>query len=197
MLTTLSVLDLLLRKTYLWLPSLTLLSLLYKRYCNGLRHVPGPFMASFSNLWKLYAAWQEDMPEKNVAVHERYGPVVRTGQRTVSCSDPSALPVIYSFKAWDKVSNGYSRQDGYSDAFHIVSFLPTLRSSLSRETDSKPVGELFLNLFVYHFLLRSNVLMFWRSGLLQGTQSTISISSELLAMLMRCAQPWNWNRLST
>ena len=104
-LSSMLVLDLLLRKTYLWLPSLVLLGLLYKRYCNGLRHVPGPFIASFSNMWKLYATLRKDMPEKNVAVHERYGPVVRVGQRTVSCSDPSALAVIYSFKAWDKVSN--------------------------------------------------------------------------------------------
>ena len=141
MFSPLFVLDLLVWKTSLWLPPLMISCLFYKRYCNGLRHVPGPFIASFSNLWKLYAAYHEDMPEKNVAVHDHYGPVVRTGQRTVSCSDPSALSVIYSFKAWNKVGTAHSRQDRYSDTFRIVSFLPALRSSLSRETSSKPVSE--------------------------------------------------------
>lgn len=108
MLNALPILHILLQRIYLWLRFLTLLSFLYKRYCNGLLHVPGPFLASFSNLWKLNAAWHNDMPGRNAAVHERYGPVVRTGQRTVSISDPSALPVIYSFKAWDKVSDAYA-----------------------------------------------------------------------------------------
>ena len=86
-----------------WLVPLVIANLLYKRYATSLRHVPGPFLASFSNLWKLTAAWDEDMPEKNIAVHRKYGPVVRIGHNTVSVSDPSALSTIYSFQAWNKV----------------------------------------------------------------------------------------------
>ena len=82
-----------------------ILNFVRKYFTIGLRQVPGPFLARFSNLWKLNAAWHQDMPKRNIAIHQKYGSVVRIGHNTVSVSDPSALAVIYNFKAWDKVGH--------------------------------------------------------------------------------------------
>ncbi|KAL7624947.1 hypothetical protein AAE478_004161 [Parahypoxylon ruwenzoriense] len=70
--------------------------LLRTRYRKHLNSIPGPFVASFSNLWKLAAVHHEDMPGWNVSVHEKYGPVVRIGPSHISFSSPEAFQIIHA-----------------------------------------------------------------------------------------------------
>lgn len=84
-------------------PWTTLLALLitnltWTRYRTGLRHIPGPFVASFSSFWKLRATWNQNMHRENVRVHEDYGPIVRIGPNHVSVSDPESMQTIYGIK---------------------------------------------------------------------------------------------------
>lgn len=80
------------------------LVLLVAQYYNGLSHIPGPRSAKFSNFWKIHAAWKGEMPKRNIALHRKYGPLVRMGPNMISVDDPAALSVIYSFKPiWKKV----------------------------------------------------------------------------------------------
>ncbi|KAK6951538.1 hypothetical protein Daesc_006059 [Daldinia eschscholtzii] len=72
------------------------LQLLYTRYRKQLSSIPGPFIASFSNLWKLAAVYYEDMPGWNMKVHDKYGPVVRIGPNHVSFASPEAFQVIHA-----------------------------------------------------------------------------------------------------
>ncbi len=72
--------------------------MIYTRYFTGLSHIPGPYIASVSNFWKIKAAWKEAMPQLNIALHRKHGPLVRIGPNTVSVDDPAALSVIYGFK---------------------------------------------------------------------------------------------------
>ncbi|PHH64517.1 hypothetical protein CDD81_4296 [Ophiocordyceps australis] len=71
------------------------LGLLRTRHRGGLDAIPGPFSASFCNLWKILAVYNNDMPRRNIAVHKKYGPVVRIGPNTVSFSSPEALHTIH------------------------------------------------------------------------------------------------------
>lgn len=73
------------------------ISCIWTRYSPGLRNVPGPFVASFSNLWKIYRVLKKDMAWQNIEVHEKYGPLVRIGPNHVSASHPEALKTIYNF----------------------------------------------------------------------------------------------------
>ena len=74
------------------------------RYGRGLAAIPGPFIASFSNIWKITAVYKKDMPQRNIAIHEKYGPVVRIGPYHVSCASPEALHIIHgSRQAFPKV----------------------------------------------------------------------------------------------
>lgn len=80
-----------------WLTVLALITtnLILTKYRAGLRRVPGPFTASFSNFWKLRAVWNKNMHRQNMRVHEDYGPIVRIGPNHVSVSDPESARVIY------------------------------------------------------------------------------------------------------
>lgn len=74
---------------------LIFLQLARTKYRDGLRQIPGPFLASFSNLWKLNAAWHQNMHRENLRVHEDYGDIVRIGPNHVSLADPQSMRTIY------------------------------------------------------------------------------------------------------
>jgi glucan phosphoethanolaminetransferase (alkaline phosphatase superfamily) len=45
----------------------------YKRYATSLRKVPGPFVASFTRLWKLWQLYKGDTHLTNIELHRKYG----------------------------------------------------------------------------------------------------------------------------
>ncbi|KAF1950338.1 hypothetical protein CC80DRAFT_359164, partial [Byssothecium circinans] len=65
------------------------------RYKSGLSKIPGPFVASISNVWKINAVYQGDIHRRQAQVHEEYGPVVRIGPNDVSFASASAMKHIY------------------------------------------------------------------------------------------------------
>lgn len=75
--------------------TVVLAQLVKTRYRAGLRHIPGPLIASFSNGWKLQAVWKRNMHRENIRVHEDYGPIVRIGPNHVSLADPKSMRLIY------------------------------------------------------------------------------------------------------
>jgi hypothetical protein len=85
------------------------LLLAYQLSCTrqkpGLYPVPGPFLASISNLWKINAVYRGVMPSRNVEVHQKYGLVIRVGPKHVSFSSLAAIKTIYSSRQhFQKVS---------------------------------------------------------------------------------------------
>lgn len=77
-----------------------LLSCLQARYSRGLNKFPGPYLASFTDLWKLWYAGQNSTTENSVYidVHEKYGEVVRIGPNSLSFAHPQAIQEIYGTK---------------------------------------------------------------------------------------------------
>ena len=83
-------------------------SLLWNRYTNGLQAIPGPFLASFTSLWKFYIVYTEQMPWRNTALHEKYGPLVRIGPSHISASSPEALSAVHvQKKGFQKVGSPF------------------------------------------------------------------------------------------
>lgn len=65
-------------------------------YLNSpLRHIPGPFLAKFTNLWRLLDTWGGRLELTHQLLHEKYGPAVRIGPNMISLSDPSLIRTIY------------------------------------------------------------------------------------------------------
>ena len=77
------------------LAALALIHLLRNKYAQGLNAVPGPFLAGFSSLWRLVDVWGGSAQWTVIRLHRELGPLVRTGPRHVSVSDPKAINTIY------------------------------------------------------------------------------------------------------
>lgn len=86
------------------IPSLLLLYLSLNYFYNSLNVFPGPFWAHLTDIWR-YMDVKGRRPElTHIALHRKYGDVVRLGPRTLSFADPKAAKVIYGLnKGFTKV----------------------------------------------------------------------------------------------
>jgi hypothetical protein len=65
------------------------------RYQKGLYKYKGPFVASFTNFWRLWQwLWHWDKPYFPDVV--KYGKIIRVGPNTLLFNDPEAIKDIYS-----------------------------------------------------------------------------------------------------
>ncbi|KAK7423705.1 hypothetical protein QQX98_000895 [Neonectria punicea] len=81
--------------TIIFISSVVLLHLGSNKYFSRLRHVPGPFMAGCTRLWKLKVVRQGQMEKVQMKLHAQYGPIVRIAPNEVIISEPSAIKTIY------------------------------------------------------------------------------------------------------
>lgn len=65
----------------------------------GIRSIPGPFLARFSKLHRMWHISKGNAPVFYRELHEKYGPIVRTGPATVDISDPAAITIIYGISS--------------------------------------------------------------------------------------------------
>ncbi|KAK4549808.1 hypothetical protein LTR36_005109 [Oleoguttula mirabilis] len=79
-----------------------------------LRDVPGPFVAKFSNLWRLLVVWRRDSHDRYLELHKHYGDLVRIGPNCVSISKPDMIQSIYG------IQKGYVKSDFYAVWQNIV-----------------------------------------------------------------------------
>jgi hypothetical protein len=77
---------------------LLIFSLVYNKLRPGLRNIPGPSIAAYTKLWRLYDVYKGHAHMTAIGLHKQYGPVVRIGPNHVSISDPSLIPIIYGTK---------------------------------------------------------------------------------------------------
>jgi hypothetical protein len=83
-----------------------------------LRRIPGPYLASISDLWRLLAVYRRRPQEIQLQLHRKYGDVVRLGPNCVSVSGPDMVSSIYGIgKGLCKVS--------YKLLVHLLALLMT------------------------------------------------------------------------
>ena len=70
------------------------LTILAQNYLR-LRRIPGPFLASCTDLWRLVLVWRGQSEWIYIALHKKYGDVVRIGPNCVSVSQPDLGQDIY------------------------------------------------------------------------------------------------------
>jgi hypothetical protein len=72
-------------------------------YRTRISAIPGPFIARYTDAYKLYYAWATNRNNDRVAhyrnLQKRYGDVVRTGPKTVTVIDAAAVPIIYGLRS--------------------------------------------------------------------------------------------------
>ncbi|KAJ9641627.1 hypothetical protein H2204_002689 [Knufia peltigerae] len=62
---------------------------------DPLRDIPGPFTARFSRLWYLKEVASGRFEKTNIALHKKYGPIVRIAPHYYSIDDMNAISTIY------------------------------------------------------------------------------------------------------
>lgn len=77
----------------------TVIRLLNNRYGYGISHIPGPVAASLTDLWRFVLVWRRRPELTHIQLHQKYGKLVRLGPREISCSEPSAVQVIYALNS--------------------------------------------------------------------------------------------------
>lgn len=65
---------------------------------SPLKDIPGPFIAKFTDLWRLFDYWKHTQIKSHQELHENLGPAVRIGPNMVSLSDPALLKTVYSIR---------------------------------------------------------------------------------------------------
>ncbi|KAL1641363.1 hypothetical protein SLS58_006062 [Diplodia intermedia] len=73
--------------------------LLHNKYGNGINHIPGPFLAAFTDLWRLWIVWKRRPEAVHIRLHDKHGKLVRIGPNTVIVSDTQAAKQIYALNA--------------------------------------------------------------------------------------------------
>ncbi|KAB5546803.1 cytochrome P450 [Coniochaeta sp. 2T2.1] len=66
----------------------------YRIFLHPLRNFPGPFWARLSNFYHSRSIQKSDNYLFMQTLHQKYGPIVRTGPGNLSVSDPNAIRVV-------------------------------------------------------------------------------------------------------
>lgn len=70
-------------------------SCLFSYFRPHLRQLPGPFLARFTRLYKVYISLKGDSHIEYQKLHSKYGPIIRTGPNAVSIGDAAMIPEVY------------------------------------------------------------------------------------------------------
>ncbi|KAJ4991362.1 cytochrome p450 pisatin [Stagonosporopsis vannaccii] len=93
---------------------------LYQTLTSPLRDVPGPLLARFTRLWEIQAIRNHENAALNIALHEKYGPVVRLAPNRYSINDGEAAKVILGHhNAMDK--SKFYHPFGQPDEYNVFS----------------------------------------------------------------------------
>lgn len=88
-----------------------------------LSHVPGPFLAAFTNLPRLLWVRARRAHEIHIGLHNRYGHLVRIGPNMVSVGDPAEVRHIYGFSgSFKKVQFTLTRLNVFSNKLKAARF---------------------------------------------------------------------------
>jgi hypothetical protein len=105
------------------------------RYQKNLRKIPGPWIASVSNIYRLARVVMGHAHSHDIKLHRKYGDTVRIGPNAVSIGSATATKAIYGIGAGlRKVRNrplltkmSDNREDIYQ--FLVIHFQSKLTSS--------------------------------------------------------------------
>lgn len=74
---------------------LSLVHRLSRALFSPLKDIPGPFWARFTKLWYFRRVQKGGFEQDNIALHQKYGPVVRVAPNQYSISETAAIRTVY------------------------------------------------------------------------------------------------------
>jgi len=108
--------------------------LLISYLSSPLRHYPGPFLAKFTNLWRLYYTRKGSFQHDVSLLHKKYGSVVRIAPNVLDVDDPSLLKTVFGTKGgWKKT--------GYYDSASALVNGQIVHNVFSQPDENKHAAE--------------------------------------------------------
>ncbi|KAI9810480.1 MAG: hypothetical protein M1827_006256 [Pycnora praestabilis] len=95
------------------------------KFNHGLQIYPGPFVASFTDLWRFFDVWGRRPDITHIRLHKELGDVVRLGPNYLSFADPKALKTIYGLNKGFVKSDFYPVQQAISKGRRLPSLFST------------------------------------------------------------------------
>ncbi|VUC35059.1 unnamed protein product, partial [Clonostachys rosea] len=83
----------------------------YELFFSPLSHIPGPFLAKFTDLYRSGLTHMGHVDSHKRRWHQKWGPAVRVGPNAISISDPDMIKVIYTTKNPWRKSDMYRPND--------------------------------------------------------------------------------------
>ncbi|KAG9250674.1 cytochrome P450 [Emericellopsis atlantica] len=136
-------------------------ALLHELLCSPLRHIPGPPLARFTDLYRAFLTYRGGVELHFRRWHRVYGTAVRIGNNAVSINDPALIKDIYAFKdEW-------------------------IKSDMYRPNDILTQGQRLPNLFntpskILHAKLSSPIRGFWSLNSILKMEPLIDETTSLL-----------------
>ncbi|KAJ4991166.1 benzoate 4-monooxygenase cytochrome p450 [Stagonosporopsis vannaccii] len=109
---------------------------------SPLKNIPGPFLAKFSNVWRLWNHYGQTHIETQKELHKKYGDVVRLGPNTVSIADAGLLKTIYSTRGTFLKARHIAVNDALQNG-HLIQNLFSTRSNEYHAKGLRPVQKLY------------------------------------------------------
>ncbi|PYI01677.1 putative cytochrome P450 oxidoreductase [Aspergillus sclerotiicarbonarius CBS 121057] len=117
----------------------------------SMRHIPGPLLASITNLPRVWWVKTGRAHLYHQALHAKYGDVVRIGPRMVSFSNPEAIPTVYPIRPGFLKSDFYAVLRPYTrDRGSMLAVFNT-QDELTHKLIKNPIAPLFSLSNVVHF----------------------------------------------
>ena len=123
--------------------ALIIIRSLTTKYRSDLRKLPGPFLASISNLDRIWSCALGNQMTYHISLHARYGSVVRVGPNHVSVSDGSAIKQLYSISTKFTKSEFYSLFDIKTPDGGVASTTFSVRDEAVHKAKKRPVANAF------------------------------------------------------
>ncbi|KIM86675.1 hypothetical protein PILCRDRAFT_96068 [Piloderma croceum F 1598] len=112
---------------------------------HGIRSIPGPFLAKFSDIWLGMVSGHSHRSEVVHEMHKKYGTFVRLAPDHVSISDPEALQIVYAH------GNGSLKSNFYDAFVSIQRGLFNTRNRTDHTRKRKIVSHIFSQKSVIEF----------------------------------------------
>lgn len=138
-------------------------SIIFPIFRSDLRGIPGPAIAKITDLYRLLLVRTGVVHEHHIALHKKYGPLVRLGPNNVSIGSPSAIPILYN------VRTKYPKSDFYPVMGNVAhgKVVPTIFSTLDEsihEGMKRPIAQVYAmsDLKSYEPLVESTEFLFFK-----------------------------------
>ncbi|KAK1756492.1 cytochrome P450 [Echria macrotheca] len=109
---------------------------------SPLRRYPGPIIAKFTNLWRLYRISRGHFHLDLAVLHKKYGPVVRIGPNALDVDYPELIKTVFNIKGDWKKTGYYLASSALVDG-HVVYNLFSQIDPDKHAAEKKPISKYY------------------------------------------------------